>query len=269
MFEEVTVVVGVDAKTLPQLEVSSRTWRLHRPEMYSRMPWVVFYDGDNLAVEHGVRRAMDEGAIPAGAEVVPWPQCLGLPKKIKYESQRERMLSGFVYVPRVAVRTKWWCKIDTDAVCLRRDTWPDPQWFAPDERGREPVVVASPWNYTKGVGWIAALEKWGDGTPHIKDFPRLNIPNDPTHMRVPHPRWCSWNSFYHTAWSVSVDQIVPGGKLPVPSQDTYHWYVAERMHEHVRKVSMKRAGWTNCPKMHTLVETVRKVMAGEEAITDG
>lgn len=270
MHNQITVVVGVDAKTLPQLEVSHRTWKLHHPEMFD-WPWVIFHDWTNCSIETGVYRMIDEGLLPKHSEIVGWPICLGLKKQPKYESQRERMLSGHVWVPPRVVKTPWYLKIDTDAVCLRREEWPRKEWAdCADAASEAPSIIAPSWHYTKGVGFLDRLEDWGD---KVLGLPRLNIPHDPTHLRVPHPRWCSWLSFYVTEWARSVvtmlEESVPLGTLPVPSQDTFHWYVAERTQRVVRKVNMKACGWTNCPKMNSLVETVRKVMMGEGAITDG
>lgn len=269
MLDQITVVVGVDAKTLPQFEVSHRTWKLHRPEMYSQMPWVVFYDGDNLSIEHGVRRLMDDGGIPANAEVVAWPQCLGLPRKPKYENQRDKMLSGHVWVPATAVQTPLAMKIDTDVLALGPSDWIDERWFAADSSGRLPAWVAPRWGYSKGVNALGRLHAWTEIVPELAARPPLDIKFDPTHMRCPHERMCSWVSYYSVrflnrlaSWLWESDYR---GTLPVPSQDGTVWYAAERAGEHRVVVSQKALRWTNCPKINDLIQKSREVLTAASA----
>lgn len=282
---DITLVLGVDAKTLPQFDVSHRTWKLHQPKIWS-WPWVVFYDGLIETMPIMLQQRKDRGEIPQQAKVVPWPQCIGgNSRKPKYESQREKMLSGFAYVAAEFVETPWWAKIDTDAICHRASEWPNEEWFAPSgelavalgvpHNPVSPVVVAPGWNYTKGINFLGRLEEWGDQT-YLIDYPRLNIPFDPTHLRVPHRRWCSWNSFYETEWTRwFVGLLEQGGmdpgKLPIPSQDSTMWYAAERQRLFVRTVPMKKFGWNNYPKLDKLIEVAQSVMRGEaqEVMVDG
>ena len=285
---EVTLVLGVDAKTLPQFEVSHRTWKLHQPKIWS-WPWVVFYDSA-IAETFGSMavRLVDGGVVPENTMFVAWPDnCLPVDAKApKYEHQREKMLSGFPYVAADFVRTPWWCKIDTDAICHRASDWPQDEWFAtlglPERNGADaglpadlPKIVAPGWNYTKGQNFLGRLEEWGDHT-YLNDYTRLNIPFDPTHLRVPHRRWCSWNSFYETDWTrwfvgLLEQGGMEAGKLPIPSQDSTMWYAAEREGRFVRKVNMKKFGWNNYPKLDKLIEAAQSVMRGDaqEAMSDG
>ena len=273
---EITLVLGVDAKTLPQFEVSHRTWKLHQPKIWS-WPWVVFYDSAiaETFVSMAVR-LVDGGIVPENTMFVAWPDnCLPVDANApKYEHQREKMLSGFPYVAADFVRTPGWCKIDTDAICHRASDWPNEEWFKPLD-GPAPSVIAPGWGYTKGIDFLDRLEKWGDRTM-LGTLPRLNIPSEPGQLRVPHPRWCSWNSFYDTAWTESIvgwlaDSGLERGKLPVPSQDSWMWYCAERSKRIVRKVNMKRRGWNNYPKLDKLIEAAQSVMRGDaqEAMSDG
>ena len=141
--------------------------------------------------------------------------------------------------------------------------WLRPEWFVEDDFGRPPVYVAPRWHYTKGVNFIGRLEEWGDRVL-TSQYQRLNIPFDPTHLRVPHPRMCSWCSFYQTAFTKHLagllDQSCGRGKLPVPSQDTTVWYAAARLQQFHRIVNMKLHGWTNCPKLTSLKETAERAL---------
>jgi hypothetical protein len=290
MHSEVTVVVGIDAKTIQQLAISCETWRLHRPEMWS-MPWVLFWDWTK---PYGISREELEKierqlAVP-NLRTVQWPSSGSAPKHA-YESQRECMLSGHVWVPGTYVETDWSLKLDTDVLALRKSDWLQPAWFEDccDPAGGEcdancePRYIAPGWNYTKGVNYLGRLEEWGDAVnfgPH-GIHPRLGIPFDPTHLRVPHKRMCSWVSFYNVSWlrwlCRELGRTVGNGRLPVPSQDTTVWYAAERERNGppddlvpgcYRHVNMKKLGWGNFSKLGTLTEVAKQVLSGQEAIVD-
>ncbi len=273
---EITLVLGVDAKTLPQFEVSHRTWKLHQPKLWS-WPWVVFFDGTIETMPMMLATLQEREAFPRHAHFVAWPHCLGgNSRNPKYEHQRERMLSGFPYVAAEFVQTPWWCKLDTDAICHRASDWPRDEWFAPDEFGIAPVTVAPSWHYSKGLGALDRLQEWGDTAGPLAAYPRPELPSLPNQMRVPHKRWCSWNSFYCAEWTRAFVRLLAEsgleqGKLPIPSQDGAMWYAAERAGLRVQLVNMKKWHWSNHPKLPALIEAAQSVMRGDaqEAMADG
>ena len=288
MHDQITVVVGIDAKTIEYLKVSCETWRVNRPEMW-RMPWVLFCDwtAPGGLLLDAVDRMLTQLAVP-DIKVVMWPGT-GVPRSA-YESQREMMLSGHVWVPAESVKTRYSMKIDCDVLALRPEKWLDEAWFAdldPEaDCDTEVRYVAPSWNYTKGINYLGRLEEWGDTVnwgPHGV-HPRLDIPFDPTHLRVPHKRMCSWLSFYSVEWlrwlCGELERTVGKGKLPVPSQDTTVWYAAERERAghndnrapgSYRHVNMKRLGWTNVPKLPNLIEQANAILAGrvQASMVDG
>ena len=275
MHDQVTVVVGIDAKTIEYLKVSVETWRLHRPEMWG-MPWVLFWDWTQISREQLCMLASQLN-VP-NLRTVQWPGG-GCPPKSEYESQRELMLSGHVWVPGAYVQTPWHMKIDADVIALGPSDWLQKAWFEDtcDTQGGtlecdadcEPRYIAPFWGYTKGLNYLGRLEAWGDEVnwgPH-GDHSRLNIPFDPTHLRVPHKRMCSWVSYYNVAWErwlcSQLERTVGVGRLPVPSQDTTVWYAAERENKGLRNyriVSQKALNWTNCSKLSSLKETAARVL---------
>lgn len=268
MHDQVTVVVGIDAKTIQQLAISCETWRMHRPEMWS-MPWVLFWDWTK---PYGIsREELDkierQLAVPH-LRTVQWPSSGSAPKHA-YASQRECMLSGHVWIPGQYVETPWHMKIDTDAIAHGPSDWLQAEWFGAD--GDRPVYVAPSWHYTKGVGFLGRLEEWGDRTM-LAGYPRLNIPHDPTHLRVPHKRMCSWLSYYYTPFTRRLcnwlGESVGNGMLPVPSQDTTVWYAAARAQRPHRIVNMKALRWANYPKIGKLAEVAKQVLSGQESIVD-
>ncbi len=287
---DLTIVVGLDAKTIEQFKVSYPTWKKNRPELMG-CPIVIFYDpvireylGQLVSNSHEC------------IEVVPWPN-----QAVSYESQREKMLSGFVHVPADFVSTPWWMKIDTDTLAHPSDDWIRDEWFEPlacsacgsiirggrqdlialagpcevcvnDTRvGKTPVYVASPWGYTKPADQMAFLDNWGDTVDGLRGFPRLDYVFDPEARTCRHPRMASWVSYYSTEWTKEAARLASDScgpcKLPVPSQDGYHFYVAERTHQPYRRVKMKRHGWNNYPRFSKLQAAAAEIMGDEGSIT--
>jgi hypothetical protein len=243
---ETTIVVGVDGRTFHQLEAVLSAWLYHWPELATNHPWCVFYDWQGPFGPDDIKGLLPR--IPHGLKCVSWPTGLGQ----HYKSQRERMLSGYAYVPQEWVGTKWWMKIDTDAYPVRRDpkSW-QLEWFE-----SESVYVANPWSYTKAKGddrnayeWAEALESFGDRA--FPETERLGLKDciNEKGNKIFMPRMASWVSLYRSAWtremaSRAFDFCGPY-RLPVPSQDTFHWYCAARQQAATTHFRFKRGGWTN------------------------
>lgn len=280
MFDQVTVVVGIDAKTIEYLKVSCETWRLNRPEMW-KMPWVLFHDWTTPGgiTDKQLWQMTDQLSVP-NLIVTPWP--MGGASRSDYESQRDMMLSGHVWVPAACVNTDWSMKIDADSIAMAPSNWLQEEWFADlcrPEDGEcdadcEPRYISPAWHYTKGQNFLGRLEEWGDNVKWgpYGDHSRLNIPFDPTHLRVPHKRMCSWVSYYNVSWlgwlCRELDRTVGAGRLPVPSQDTTVWYAEARENKENplhRLVNMKKLAWTNCPKLSSLKETAARVLNTDPA----
>ncbi len=257
---DITLVLGIDAKTIEQLRVSWPTWHANRRAMWD-WPWLMFYDRDQLAPDMVLAMA-EQMHSPSSTILAPWPPLGANPL---YESQREKMLSGWVHSPAAFVRTPWFMKLDCDALARPHEQWIEDRWFEHSPgHDQRPAVVACGWGYSKGVGWLQRLEEWGDTS--LPGRPRLDIPHDPTALRVPHPRWCSWccyiRSDFNRTVSEACDRTCGPGKLPVPSQDTTLWYYAERAGIPVSKLNMKRRGWSNHPKLEALRTAAQEILNG-------
>ena len=249
---DLSVVIGIDRKTLEQANVSIPTWRKNRPDMWF-MPWVVFYDPFQL-LEREVDQFIMRQNLPA--VVVPWEN--------DYETQREKMLSGFVHVPPRTVETQWWMKVDTDALAFPHDNWLEESWFEPDADGVEAEYIASSWGYTKAKGgggditeWANNLERWGDQF----ETPRLGLEKYIDGQRINYKRMCSWVSYYNTEASKHLLEHCED-KLPVPSQDTLVWYYTARRGGRCIHAGMKRRGWTNTSKIKNLRIQAEEILNG-------
>ena len=238
-----TVVVGVDKHCLGYLEHTVATWRHNQPGLFSR-PWIVFYDPTQLPNVMDVKRAL----MPYDCRYVPW---LGS----TYANQREKMLSGHVYISRL-VETPYSLKIDCDAIAMEPVEFPKVAWFEDD-----PVLVGPSWGYTraKPTGedlfvWVETMEKLGDtwfGTPragwkeHVGSLGHRKGPK----MGDGHGRFVSWLGFQRTDWvcemAARFESECGAGRLPLPSHDTSLWMAAVRQGALMRYGKAMKAGWTN------------------------
>jgi hypothetical protein len=157
-------------------------------------------------------------------------------------------------------------KIDTDVVAKPIDKpWIEPKWFNDDY-----VLVASPWGYTKVKAddrsiyeWIDALQEWGSAAWPDTKLLRLK-PHVYRHRKLVTKRFWSPVSYYRTDWTAEVAKKCEEHHgpylLPVPSQDTVHWYAAERTGAKFLRAQQKNHGWAFCHRWRGLQRTVDEVL---------
>lgn len=236
-----TIVVALDHRTADQFKMVWPTWRL-KPGILDH-PILCICDqlvGDRHYWHRRLRwMGHDDRRIIGWG----WPD----PRDdTAYEemTQRERMLTAFVKIPPAVIDTPKWVKIDTDVVATDNTPWWDPEWVGK----MSPRLVGSPWGYSKPANTCQRLDAWAAGVPDLAQGPALNLPPpEPGQKRIGHPRICSWICVVDTVWSRRAADFVPG-RLPVPSQDGYHWYVAARMEERIDKVRFNKRGWATVSK---------------------
>jgi hypothetical protein len=215
-----------------------------------RKPMVCFYDREQVEEEQVCEVLEGHPDLTT----YPWP-----PEGTVYEGsdskwynpQRYKMLSGFVYVPAYLVHTPFWLKIDTDVVAIGNDDWIKPEWF-----NSKNEIVAQAWPYTKPEDQFVRLDAWAkcygqklsilnEEIPVTEKHPNL-IPKPGSDL-VKHKRVISWCAFFgqaFTRWAAEqAERTVGPYKLPVPSQDGYLWYIAERMGFGIVREDMKGRGF--------------------------
>lgn len=243
--EDITLVLGLDAAHLEELRWTWPTWMRFKPELRA-MPALVFYD----PAEIDPRRVtfLEEHRR---LRWVPWEMPAA-------ESQREKMITGFVHIPAREVQTPWYLKLDTDAVATGPGEWIKEHWFAPGPRGRTAVMVSSKWSYSKPHDVIELLDRWAEGVRRLRRYPPLNLIGSPEKNRVRHRRIISWIFFCQTQWTREVaGWLGPNGRLPHPSQDTFLFYCNKRMRRRIVRERMSKYGWK-----HTQLWKIRGLVGG-------
>ena len=225
-----TTVCAVDLRYIDQLEKTWPTWKRNRPELFQKPLRIL------CAIEVPAERLAFVRQDHPDVEIHPVPL-------VSHLDQRARMLTAFVQMAPWVVETPWFFKLDVDTVARRKDSGWCADWLIePNDQGVTPRFVASGWSYTKPADAVARLDAWGNTHPAIKQFPPLNLPWDAKNNKVMTPgRVASFTYFGETSWHRWLAGLCR--ELPVPSQDTFAWYVAARTRQWWRCHRMKRRGW--------------------------
>ena len=243
-----TVVLGVDRKHLDQLKMVWPTWVAHKRESVANKPLVVFFDREQID-QHELTALF---AMHPDFSCVPWP-----PPDVVYEEdgsdrfhqpQRTKMLSGFIHVAAKMVATPYWLKLDTDVTATGGpEDWVDPKWFEDN-----PAIVSQGWAYTKPPNQMMDLDAWVENNweelAYFCGTKPLNMRPNPGSDVLRHKRIISWCAFFNTdatqTCALMAEKVCGLGRIPVPSQDGYFYYVAKRMGWPIVMPNMKKLGWT-------------------------
>lgn len=254
-----TVVLGCDAKHVEKLALCWENWRRNRPTLFCR-DIIIFVDSDAAAT------SVCDIVKPDGdrIKVVAWePNGDWESDGSRWtDPQRQKMLAGFVHIPaRYVHNTEYWLKLDLDVIAktVHDDSWIKQRWFRTN-----PAIVGHRWGYTKPAHQMQSLDMWVEAYGHREEMqllatsPPLNIrPKEEDAGAVSHPRIISWCAFFRTDFTkqcsnwahlTSVKQVSGeylterSDELPVPSQDGFMWYCAQRLRQEVLRLNMKRDG---------------------------
>ena len=262
--KDITLVVAIDREYSEKFLWTYQTWIKFKPEI-RQMPIMVIYEG--MDGPHVVSRSerypytqstMNHMAIlervgHPDVQFVEWDHAG------PFASQREKMLTSLVISPSEYVKTPWYLKLDADTFAKDSSPWLLDEWFLP-ENGKLPAFIASPWGYTKPANLLDVLDDWGDNVQSLVGTKRLNIPYEPNATRVCSSRMASWVMFGNAKWLKEVVKSCPDRKLPVPSQDTFLYYIAARRGDFYRRAKMKRYGWDHISKKHKLIPECQRLL---------
>jgi hypothetical protein len=232
--------VAVDEGYIEKLSWTYATWMHFKKEMRS-MPLVVLFDEDSL---NESSKSFDVfSKHEGGLTLVPW-------RMDNAESQREKMLSSLVFGIPDVVKTPWYLKIDADTIANSNRKWIDPGWFT-KVGGERPAFVTNSWNYTKPAIWIDQLNEWADKVDQLKNYPDVEYTISDDGKRAYHSRIISWLFFGNTEWTKNVVSLLDEKRMPVPSQDTFLHFCAQRSQHHYVTARMSRNGWGHAGRKKT------------------
>jgi len=150
-------------------------------------------------------------------------------------SERESMISSFVLGIPDNISTKYFVKIDADVS-------PKVNEFEWDKKYLDYDLVAHKWGYTKSKGawngehFLNTLDNWwGERSRIIDKFPSNIHCND----RYYHKRIASFVCLHRTEFVKHCAELA-GNRLPIPSHDTFLWFVAAVEGKRIKRINLKK-----------------------------
>lgn len=216
--EEITLVTAVTPPYIEKLRWCLPTWK-RKPQFRAR-PLLIFFSG--MSGKSLLRRLPE------------WENVIAIPWEMPgVEGEREKMLSAFVLGAARHVKTPWSVKLDADTY------FTDGQdVFVGEDAGHS--LVSHRWGYTKPGWWMDSLDAWAHGKSY--DGPRDKAP-------ARHARIRSTCCLVHTEFLREAARLA-GDRLPVPSHDTYLWWLAENVNEFSwRAKNLNKLGVGHNPRM--------------------
>ena len=159
-------------------------------------------------------------------------------------SERERMLAAFVLGAPKEVKTSRWIKLDADMgpggeseLGVYKLSWPREAW--------KKVAFGHRCAYTKSKAprpgadkhFLNILDEWWESFNDEGPIFPPGLARDKLHK---HDRFSSWISMYDTRFTRELEGLCKYHGWPVPSQDTFVWYCAERLNAGWGKTNMKK-----------------------------
>jgi hypothetical protein len=241
LYEEVTVVTAIDKNYIGFLEATFSNWVKYKS--IQRYPMIIYINGFESVNDPSL--SFIKRYNPR-AQIIMWD----MPEA---KSQREKMLSSFVFGAARDVKTKYWLKLDADAFFTDKRPMLD-------EGMLDYVICGHKWGYTKPGTWINDLDEWAKT---IKIFEKTKNIFNPINLgtkRYIHERTASYVQLHQTEFTKFAAALCDGGRLPVPSHDTYLWYVAARLNLPIMRHNFKRhRGVTNVPRLDKLKRSILEV----------
>jgi hypothetical protein len=152
-----------------------------------------------------------------------------IPWAMKGLSMREQMINAFVFAAN-HIETDYYLKIDVD--CFFTDDRPllTREFFDHD-------ITAHRWGYTKPAIWLNDLYEWAQK----HKVPGESISPSCDENLYNHPRFTSWLCLHRKDFILKCLKYCDR-KLPIPSHDTFLWFMADRLGASWRGVNFKNRG---------------------------
>jgi len=216
-----TLVVAVDAAYYKTFSKSLANWRQHN--VMNGLRTLLIHDG-SLTQEQIDQTGFERAVVYQNPHT---------------KTQRALMLNSFMLCAPFEVETPYWTKLDADCqVSPETRLFESAKW-----RGYD--VVSHRWGYTKPAAWVPTLEAWrkskGVGKQFIQDWEFDAQAENRTFRSA---RIQSFACFHNTASSRAMAApAVADGVLPVPSHDTYLWFMAEALGYKIERVNLHKWGF--------------------------
>lgn len=198
------LVTGISKDYLKIAKLTIPTWRM-KPQFKDKK-LIIFYS------ELEEKDLKFFTSIWKNIKLVKW-------EMEEYKSTRELMLSAFVLGTSVHVETDHWVKLDCDSYFTNTDDVFQEEHFGYDMYGQS-------WGYTKPRNWLIEMDEWagGNGVAGGSLFEGI----EPGENGYSHKRIISKICLHRTEFVKEVVSYTPK-RLPIPSHDTFLWYMAERL----------------------------------------
>jgi len=233
---EFTIVTATTPDYEKKLRLCLPTWRLK--EQFRISPILLFTHGYKRPEKH----FKDLGK---NVRVIDWNMNADIPK-------REQIFSAFVLGTGKYVETPHWVKLDSECHFISEENV-----FSEDDFKYD--LFSHRWGYTKPATWIRELNEWSDlknlsGEPYRPDF-------DWNKPAIGCKRIISFMCLHNKDF-VDECAYLAGQRLPIPSHDTFLWYMAERLpHRTWASSNLKKKGVCIGSKYRRLIQSVTPIFA--------
>ena len=248
--DEVTIVTACDLKYVDYLRLTLPNWIKHKH--IDHFPMIVYVNGFGNP-ENDLR--LDFLKVIPRLRVIQWDMP-GI------DSQREKMLSAFVLGTARDVTTPYWVKVDADAFATD-----DEPLLVPEMKDH--VICGHRWGYSFSKD-MPPIMAWANAHMAFRGTPHDVIdPSKVDGRRYCHPRVASFVQF-HKSDFVRMAAGLAGDRLPIPSHDTYLWYVANRLGLPIMRHNFKRhRGMSNKSDLEALRGILDRLEGHNEILHGG
>jgi hypothetical protein len=197
-----TIVTGISKNYLEKAKLTIPTWRFKN--QFKDKKLVIFYS------ELEERQLKFFKTLFNDVELIKWDM-------EEYDSTRELMLSAFL-LGVDHIKSSHYVKLDCDVF------FTDDQDIFKEEHFEHDVFSIS-WGYTKPGEWLRYLDEWATSN----NIEGVNMFKDVVFDKLvhPHKRFTSNICLHKTQHVKNIIKKCPK-RLPIPSHDTFLWYMTER-----------------------------------------
>jgi hypothetical protein len=227
--KDITLVTAATKDYLKKLRWCLPTWTYKK--QFKDLPLIIFYSGD---IEKDLQFAKDHFKE---VKLIKW-------EMEEYENDRELMISAFVLGVR-HIDTEYFIKLDAD--CFITESKGDP--FDPEDFEHD--ISSHSWGYTKPKWFIDAMDLFMKDKEYKGSRERVGT--------VGAKRIQSFCCLHKTMFVKKIAGACGGKRLPIPSHDTYCWYLADHFSDcSWNAKNMKKRGVSHASRWKSIREEVCK-----------